>query len=210
MKQHKLLATVAGLCGLAAVGHSQVIVLPALMGFNQPYKGQRSSFTSVVTSCISPTPAPFAAADDFWFADNFTINHFRWWGTVSSLAQRFRPYYVAIYQDAGCAPGAVVYEGCVVPVSAPAVAVDCTGKNVYSFYAPLSGPLPIAPGHYWFRVAESDADSVQQGSVDFKWSGRRPVRACPAGQHDAAGVWTSPLLDACDGQADDLSFCVLG
>jgi hypothetical protein len=176
--------------------------------FRQPYNQPLGSFASVVQNCANPKPFPVAAADDFKFADNFLINHFRWWGTVSDPAQLNRLYYLAIYKDGGCRPGQRIYQTCAF-AQTQFVGVDCQGNNVYTFLVTLPNPLPIASGHFWFRVAESDADSIRPGLVDFKWSGRRPVRLCDAGQQTLAG-WFAPLLDPCDNLPDDLAFCVLG
>lgn len=201
MNTFKTLGTLAVLCGFASFGQAQ---------FRQIYNGNRASFVSVVKSCATPTPLPLAAADDFHFADNFTVNHFRWWGTVSDPSQLTRTYYVAIYNNANCSPGALVFQACVVPDSAVFQAVDCQGKNVYNFFVGLPAPLMLAPGHYWFRVAECDEDSINVGQVDFQWSGRRPIVGCNAGQHDSFLNWLSPLVDPCDQGDDDLAFCVLG
>jgi hypothetical protein len=201
MNTLKTLGALSVLCGLAAFSQAQ---------YKQLYNGPRASFVSVVESCANPTPAPLAAADDFAFADNFVVNHFRWWGTVSNVAQLARTYYVAIYTNANCKPGGLVYSTCLIPDQTQFVAFDCQGKAVYNFYTALPAPLPIDPGHYWFRVAECDDDSVTVGAVDFQWSGSRPVRHCNAGQNDALGAFLQPLIDACDGLPDDLAFCVLG
>ena len=200
MHMNKIVITLAVIGG--AVTASQA-------AFLQPYKAPVGSFVSVVKSCAQPKPAPLAAADDFRFLDNFTVNHFRWWGTVSSSQQLFRIYYIAIYKDAGCKPGQRVYQACLMPVQVTFQAKDCQGRNVYNFLGATGAPLPIPPGHYWFRVAESDDVSVRPGKVDFQWSGTRPVRGCTAGQHNLT-TWLSPLLDPCDHQQDDLAFCVLG
>lgn len=189
---------VAGLA-LAAASQAQ---------YRQLYDQPLGSHVSTVVSCMHPLPMPQAAADDFRFQDNYVVNHFRWWGTVSGLQQLNRVYYIAIYEDAGCRPGKILFQRCLTP-QAVAVAVDCTGRVVYRFTASLAAPLNVPAGHYWFRVAESDADSVTIGSVDFQWSAARPIRGCDAGWHDLAG-WNSPLIDPCDGKKEDLAFCLLG
>lgn len=178
--------------------------------FQQPYKAPVGSFVSTVMTCTNPRPMPLAAADDFRFLDNFTIRHFRWWGTVSAPAQLFRSYYISIYKDAGCKPGQRVFQACVVPMQVTFQAKDCQGHNVYNFLVQLGGPLPVPAGHYWFSVAESDSTSVRAGKVDFTWSGVRPIKGCPADQRNAVPAWLSPLLDPCDHVKDDLAFCVLG
>jgi hypothetical protein len=185
---------------LAAAGQAQ---------FLQTYTPPLGSHVSTVVSCANPIPLPLAAADDFRFKDNYSVRHFRWWGTVSNVAQLNRDYYIAIYEGGGCRPGKILFQACVNAQTIP-VAVDCTGKVVYRFTTSLAAPINVPAGHYWFRVAESDASSVQLGSVDFQWSAVRPVRGCEAGQHDLAAGWLSPLLDPCDGLKEDLAFCLLG
>lgn len=196
---NKSLFTLSFVAALVTMSHAQ---------YRQVYNQPLAAHTSVVQSCANPIPAPLAAADDFVLKDNFTVNHFRWWGTVTGQAQLMRPYYIALYKDGGCKPGQKVYEACVIP-QVQFVGIDCQGEKVFTFLATLAQPLPMPAGHFWFRVAESDADSIRQGLVDFKWSGNRPVRNCQAGQHSVAG-WTNPLLDPCDSLPVDLAFCVLG
>lgn len=176
--------------------------------FLQPYNQPLGSHVSTVVSCTNPFPMPQAAADDFKFSDNYAVRHFRWWGTVSTPLQLNRLYYIAIYEEGGCKPGKRILQRCLIPQTV-AIGVDCTGKTVYRFTASLAAPVNIPAGRYWFRVAESDADSVNIGMVDFQWSANRPIRGCEAGFHDAAG-WNSPLIDPCDGNRDDLAFCLLG
>ncbi|MBX7132925.1 MAG: hypothetical protein K1X67_09645 [Fimbriimonadaceae bacterium] len=197
--RNKSLFTLTFVAALVTMSHAQ---------YRQVYNAPYAAHTSTVQSFANPIPMPLAAADDFVLKDNFVVNHFRWWGTVSSLGQLARPYYLAIYKDAGCKPGARVFQTWAIPQT-QFVGVDCQGQNVYTFLVTLASPLPIPAGHFWFRVAELDNSSVQQGSIDFKWSGYRPVRNCQAGQHGGVG-WLAPLLDPCDNLPVDLAFCVLG
>lgn len=178
--------------------------------FAQEYDKDLGSFASVVKNFANPRPEPEACADDFAFADDYVVNHFKWWGTVSNPLQLARPYYIAIYLDNGCRPGAKVYETAAIPTTA-VFAKDCTGATVYSFLVTLGAPLNIPAGHYWFRVAEMDDNSFAVGAVDFQWSGKRPRWGCRAGYHTWAPLtWNRPLIDPCDGLEDDLAFCVLG
>lgn len=174
--------------------------------FNQPWDGVRAAHTSIVRSCGLPAPAPLVAADDFQCRGGGTLTHVRWWGTLATGAQIGKPYYLAIRRDNGnCQPAGVLWQACVVP-QAVSVGVDCQGRRVFRFTAAVPA-FAVVPGQkYWLQISEADDVSARPGIEDFRWSGRRPLRFCPAGQINAAGGILQPLPDPCDGAPDDLSF----
>ena len=201
MKHFKTLSAFA-LLAITTIGQAQQ------WQWDQSYDGQRGSFVSVVQSCANPIPQPLLAADDFGFLDNFQINHIKWWGTVSDVAQLARAYNIRIFgNNMGQPNGNVLFQRCVVPTQTAFVGVDCEGNDVYAFYVQLANPIPSNAGHFWISIAESDAASVNVGQTDFQWSGRRPIRLSAAGQSNG-GAWLSPLVDPCDQGNDDLAFCL--
>ena len=173
---------------------------------NQPWDMVHASHSSIVRSCALPVPGPTAAMDDFKCANGGTLTHVRWWGTIATQAQLGKRYYIAIRLDNGnCQPANVVYSTCVTPQSV-AVGPDCQGRRVFRFTAVVP-PFAVAAGQkYWLQVSELDDVSARPGVEDFRWSGRQPLRGCPAAQINGAGIITQPLIDPCDGAPDDLSF----
>ncbi len=178
----------------------------AQCAFNQPWDGIRASHASIVRSCGVPTPAPLVAADDFQCRAGGVLTQVRWWGTLATTAQVGRPYYIAIRRDNGnCQPAGVLWQACVVP-QAVSAGVDCQGRRVFRFTAAVPAFAVAAGQKYWLQISEADDRSARPGVEDFRWSGRRPVRFCPAAQINAAGGIIQPLPDACDGARNDLSF----
>lgn len=193
---------ILALAAMGATAHSQV--------WSQPWNLMLPSWQSTVFSCPNPAPLGNVANDDFAFTAPTPINGFRWWGTVTMPAQRFRRYRIHIYADNGmCGPNLATafYTACVVPTNVVFAGVDCMGRNVFQFSYALPGPFPILPaGRYWLEIAEDDASSVVVGAPDFAWSAHQPVNMCPALQRNAAGAIFQPLVDPCNGANDDLAF----
>lgn len=172
---------------------------------SQPWAAPNGSVNSTVSSCAAPTPLVAASLDDFQFAENRNISWIRWWGNVSANAQRNKHYYIAIWSNstlAGtcpmpCNPSVVLQSWCVTAGTALA-GMDCNGRNVYRFSAALAPAFAASAGtKYWLQICEEDADSVQLGVTDFRWSGYRPTRLCPAQQISAGGVRTCSISDDC-------------
>lgn len=206
----KSLTLTIALTATAAGAYSQVF-------YAQPYTVPQASFESRVQNCGSPFPVNRVAMDDFVIpaGAQFVLNRIYWWGTLSSAAQAQRPYLVALYRDNNCLPwlnfgmatAGAFYLACVVPDQVGAAGVDCQGKTVYRFSAPVP-PVVLGGGlHAWIQISEVDSLSIRPGKVDFKWSGRRPIQFCPARR------WILPatlgkLKDPCDLMFDDLSFAL--
>ncbi len=173
---------------------------------NQPWDLTHASHTSIVRTCGLPTPAPLVAADDFKCRAGGTLTHVRWWGTLALTAQVGRPYYIAIRRDNGnCQPSDVLWSACVTP-QAVSVGADCQGRRVFRFTAAVPPFAVVAGQKYWIQISEIDDRSARPGVEDFRWSGRQPLRLCPAAQINGAGGILQPLIDPCDGAPDDLSF----
>ena len=174
----------------------------------QPWSPPRAAHRSIVQSCAAPTPVDRVALDDFRCAQGGEIVRLRWWGEILDPEQLGpRRYYVAIYSDQDCAPDELLYETCVVPQVRP-VQLDCRETPVFHFRAPIPFFEIEANTRYWLQISEDDSDSANPGQDDFLWSGRRPLRACPAVQMDAAGSVYSPLIDPCFQTPNDLSFAL--
>ncbi len=183
--------------------------VPVTCTYRQPWTPPATAYRSRVASCQDPTPADRVALDDWGCTNGGVAVRVRWWGQVLDQQQLDgRPYYIAFYSDSGdCKPEALLYETCVVP-QVQFVGVDCTDRDVFQFRAAIPA-FPVTAGeHYWIQISEVDAASANVGQDDFRWSGRQPARFCNAGQLDAAGEFHSPLVDACNGNIDDLSFSV--
>lgn len=175
----------------------------------QPWTPPRAAFQSIVRGCTIPQPFPRAAADDWICGQTGPIVRVTWWGTLSHPAQGTRPFYVAIYSSAAtaCVPAQLLYQTCVIPDTRLYVGTDCQQRRVYRLSAPLPAPFTQQVGtHYWLQISEADAESIQPQVENFRWSGHRPIVQCRAVQFPPNFV--TPLLDACDGQPDDLSFAL--
>jgi hypothetical protein len=179
--------------------------------YRQPWRLQRASHSSIVESCATPTPMDLVALDDFEVDESGTVLRIRWWGVLLHPGQKFeRPYYIAFYSDNGnCQPLDLLYEECVIP-EVKRVGTDCNPDPVFRLSAPIPPFAVSSNTRYWLQISEDDSQSARQGVEDFRWSGRRPQRYCPAIQRDATGTIYTPLLDICDNQPDDLSFALGG
>jgi hypothetical protein len=177
--------------------------------FRQPWTPPAAAHKSRVVACGQPDPDNIIALDDFECDQSGDVVRVRWWGVLLDPQQINRTYYIAIWSDNGaCEPDQVLYSTCVIPQSRRA-ARDCTDKRVLEFRAQVP-PFQVNAGErYWLQISEDDANSANAGVDDFLWSGRQPARLCDAVQIDANGEIHSPLIDACNGQIDDLSFEVL-
>jgi hypothetical protein len=179
--------------------------------YSQPWRLHRASHSSIVESCTTPTPMDLAALDDFEVDEAGTILRVRWWGVLLVPGQRFnRPYYIAFYSDNGnCQPLNLLYEECVTP-EVIRVGNDCNADPVFRLSAAIPPFAVSSNTRYWLQISEDDSGSARSGVEDFRWSGRRPQRYCPAIQRDSTGTIYTPLLDVCDNQPDDLSFALGG
>lgn len=204
----KTLTISIALTAMAAGAYSQIF-------YSQPYTLPQASFESRVQNCGSPFPINMVTMDDFVIpvGAQFTLNRIYWWGTLSNAAQAQRPFLVALYRNNNCLPwlnfgiptAGAFYVACVVPDQVGFAGVDCQGKNVYRFSAPVP-PVVLGGGmHAWIQISEVDSYSIRPGKIDFKWSGRRPVQLCPARKWKAPAT-LGKLKDPCDLQFDDLSF----
>ncbi len=216
------LVAVAAVCGAVASASAQTVYPIAFASFkwNQAWTAPRATFTSKVTACAQPAPAPAVAADDWLCTKPGPIIRIGWWGWLRTTAQAQRRYYVAIYPDVNCRPGtAPIYQACVTPDVVKLVGKDCDlipGTNLTHDIYYLSAKLPApyfqqtgtaaAPQHYWLQISEDDSASVQFGVEDFRWAGRRPLLVCPAVQFNSSFTFQQPILDRCDQIEDDLSF----
>lgn len=179
--------------------------------YRQPWRLHRASHSSIVESCATATPIDLVALDDFEVDEAGTVLRVRWWGVLLVPGQRFnRPYYIAFYSDNGnCQPLALLYEECVTP-EVIRVGTDCNADPVFRLSAAIPS-FPVSSNtRYWLQISEDDSGSARPGQEDFRWSGRRPQRYCPAIQRDSTGTIYTPLLDICDNQPDDLSFALGG
>lgn len=175
----------------------------------QPYTAPRASHESRVASCANPTPKKRVAMDDWLQPANRLITTVIFYGNLRHPAQGLRPYYLAIYRNrtGACMPvQPAIYRACIVPVAAPSIAVDCTGRTVYKMYASMPAFAAKANQRYWIQISEDDSASIAPGLEDFRWSGRRPQLHCPALQLTSSGAIVQPLLDRCDNLRNDLAF----
>ena len=144
------------------------------------------------------------------FPKDGMIGRLRWWGVLLDPHQADdHPYYVAIYADDACAPGALLYQACVVP-RVEFVDQDCHDDPVFVFSAGIPQFQVAADTRHWIQISEDDAQSANVDQEDFRWSGRQPVRGCEAGQLDSEGVFHAPLVDVCNDRRDDMSFVIGG
>lgn len=222
----KLIGSLA-LATVCASASAQVLPNPLPLPFpsfkwDQRYTPPRATFSSKITTCTQPQPAPVIALDDWLCTKPGPILRVGWWGWLRTPAQGQRPFYIAIYrQDPTntCRPlNPPIYRTCVVPDQVVHVSKSCQtipGTNVsqpiYYLSAKLNPPFiqdgtQTNPQHYFLQISEIDSDSLQFGVEDFRWAGRRPLQVCPAMQFSSAGGFIQPLLDACDQKEDDLSF----
>lgn len=190
---------------------------PFAWKWQQPWTPPRASQESRVISCTNPTPLTRIAMDDWICQQSGPIVRYCWWGTVSTPAQRFRPYYIAIYRNlpGGCQPDLSatgrLYQTCIVPDYAAYVGTDCQQRRVFR----MSGVTPAAASfiqltgqHYWLQISEADAESVQPNVENFRWSAHRPIVNCNAVQFSPPVGIIQPLIDPCDQQEEDLAFCL--
>lgn len=202
------------LVALSLFGLLTSAVVNAGICYSQPWTPKLASFISRVNTCDVAMPFPVIALDDFYCYTDENITRVRWWGTGSALYAE-NPgafgFYIAIYDSEGCMPAAKVYEACVPVKMCKKVGTDCTGKPVYRFGAALPGAgfKPVPGKFYFLQISEIDANSPNQGVVDFAWSGHRPLKHCPALQILASGLKIQPLIDPCDQMPDDLAFQLL-
>lgn len=207
-------AAVVGLFATTAL--AQVVPASLAWKWNQPWTRPRASFASVVRDCQG-NPVTYApiAMDEFLCEQSGPIVRISWWGTSQIPTAPARNFFFRIYAGTfgACAPGGPLWQSCA-QASAKLVGQDCQGRRVWYYSATFPNPFTQQAGQrYWLQISETDIagpvagpGSPVGGAVDFRWSGRRPLSACPAMQRNAAGVVTQPLLDACDNQPDDLSF----
>ncbi len=175
--------------------------------YRQPWRARRSSHVSAVVQCEVPRPMPRMVFDDFVCEEDGFIERIRWWGTVSDPEQLNRTYVITFWRDdQECGTLERVYEACVRP-TARLVGPDCTEERVYVFSTCIPPFLAII-GPHWVSIAEDDERSIQPNEVDFRWSGRREIRRCPAFSRDANGN-RFPLFDNCDEERNDVSFEML-
>lgn len=173
--------------------------------FSQPWTNPAASHTSRIESCDNPALDPSACYDDFYFReDSGMAVGVRWWGTLRNREQVGRSYYIAIYSQAGCQPGDLLYKDCVRP-QVQLVGTDCQGEYVCRFSS-LIDPFPVqADTQYWIQISENDADSLTPGIDDFRWSARQGIYGCNAlksfGQNEF-----SPVIDPCNDRMMDMAF----
>ncbi len=131
-----------------------------------------------VQSCASPTIVTQVALDDFQCTATGPITWLTWSGDLpNGPAQRFKRFYIRIWSHtfSPCTPcgnpGAPVSPiYCVQPHSIK-LGLNCDGKRVWGFWAPLTPPFTQTDGtHYWLQVSEIDDESINPGLVDFRWS----------------------------------------
>lgn len=175
--------------------------------YRQPWTPPAPAHRSRVVSCDNPNIAGQVAFDDFGVPQSGETGRVRWWGVLLSPAQIGRSYYIAIYSDDHCRPDSLLYETCVVP-QVQFVGMDCTARSVYLFRAQIPSFAATAGERYWLQISEDDQLSAHVGQDDFAWSGRQPVRGCPAVTSDEEGEFDR-ITDQCNGQLDDLSFELL-
>lgn len=206
---------------LTPASWSQIAIPVLVWKYRQPWTKPWHSHESVVRHC-SGAPAPFAtvAVDDWICTQTGPIHRFTWWGTSPQPNQTpNQPFYIAIYSDANCQPGQLLYQTCVI-ASRQMVSIDCQGRRVFWFNAVIPAGAPVfhqqQGQHYWLQISEVDFGMQSGGAVvpsptinavDFEWSPHRPIKNCPALQMTPAGTW-QPLLDACDNNPEDLAFIV--
>lgn len=195
---------------------------------NQPWfpypfpQGRWAAHESRVFSCEDPRPLNKIALDDWVCTRTGPIIRVDWWGTMPrefATAQAQRPFYVAIYPDNGnCQPvlQEPLYKRCVRVDVFKFAGVDCQNRPVFYF----SAALPPMPGsnqpfiqqqgrRYWLQISEADRESVRPNVEDFRWSGHRSIKGCPALQASIGsqgGITFNLLHDPCDEQRDDLAF----
>ncbi|MFO0972555.1 MAG: hypothetical protein U1A27_03820 [Phycisphaerae bacterium] len=165
----------------------------------QKWAAPNGAVGSRVQTCTAPLPTPLIAADDWICPQSGSITWVRWWGVVSSNAQRFRQYHIAVWSHntATCRPNAVLQFWCVTPTSVR-VGTDCNNRKVFKFEAALAPAFVQTTGtHYWLQISEIDDVSVNPGAEDFRWSSHRPIGNCAAIQRNAGGVFTQPISDDC-------------
>lgn len=203
---------------LTPAAWSQIIAVPiVLWKYIQPWTKPWHSHPSVVRDC-SGGPVTFApvAADDWICTQTGPIRRFTWWGTSPQPAQiPNRPFYIAIYSDANCQPAQLLYQICL-PATNQQVGIDCRQRRVHRFNAVVPAGVPVftqqAGQHYWLQISEADVGAAAVGpsptlnAVDFEWSAHRNIKICNAGRRTPAGMWLTPLLDACDNIEEDLAF----
>ena len=197
---------ILGVVLLAAEAPAQGLIWKWL----QPWTCPWTSHESRVVACTNRQPLNHIALDDWICGATGPLVRVWWWGTLTSPAQGFRPYYLAIYahQTGACLPNMQqrLFETCVVPDYRKYVGTDCANRRVYR----MSAVLPTAATffqqqgtHYWLQISEADQESIQPNFENFRWSAHRPINLCEAVSFPPLA---QPIFDQCDNQPDDLAF----
>lgn len=159
--------------------------------------GSRVLNCPVPLSAVPPIVGHIAL-DDFQCELTGPITWVKWAGVLpNGAAQRFRRFYIRIWNHVttACtpcgAPGTPLASGwCIVPHSR-VIGVDCLGRQVYGFYAPLSPPFTQTAGqHYWLQISEIESGESITADVDFEWATYHPTSVlplCPAMWISAGG-----------------------
>ncbi|GEM_PF-2755887 len=173
----------------------------------QPWTRPSAAWESRVRACGDPTPTSLASMDDFNVQRGGRLIGVRWWGVLTSGAQIGKPYYIAIYSDADCKPGNLLYRTCVVP-QVRSIGVDCRDQRVFELRTRIPAFAVGTGAHYWLQISEDDAASATPGANDFLWSMHQPVRGCRA-LTTPNYVDYRPLFDPCNQRESDLAFDLL-
>jgi hypothetical protein len=170
------------------------------------------AWQSVVVSAANLTPAKRMCFDDFRLIQGTPLQSISFWGWVSTPAQLFRSWHIAIHQNnpATNRPFIApfwVYNG---PLTSSAIiGPDLTGHLVNRCWLtiPTADPCNLPMGDYWLTVDEDDSLSVRPGAVpDFFWSAYQPIKRNPAIGYNWNGTFNQPLIDPANQMRDDLSF----
>lgn len=204
MRNWILKAAIAGALSLVP----QTLAQGLIWKFLQPWSPPRGAHESRVQSCQNPQPLNQIAVDDWICGATGPLLRLHWWGTLNTPLQSTRPFYVAIYAHTpgSCQPTFTqrLYQTCLVPDYRKYVGTDCQQRRVYRMSGVLSVPFTQVQGtHYWLQISEADAESVQPGIENFRWSGHLPIQNCEAA---SAFPFVQPLRDPCNQQPVDLSF----
>jgi len=193
--------------GIDAGADDEIENPAAYRTYSQPWTAPAAAFRSRVLGCPAPVPMDRVCTDDFGFTANGQVIRLRWWGVLLAQAQIGRTYHIAIYNDANCTPDAMLYQTCIVPQT-QFVAFNCRNQRTFRFESAIPAFPVVAGQRYWLQISEDDAASANPGADDFLWSGRQPVRGCPALWSFGNGEFTK-LTDPCNQNTSDLSFEIL-
>lgn len=217
-----LKSKVVKMLGLVCLSAGSALAQPTTANpfkVDQRWIPRLASFSSIVQNC-NGTQYTFApvAMDDFLCTKDGPLVRMEWWGTMDLATLPVqRRFFIQIWGHSGtsCRPTQPLWKGCV-NATYKVVGTDCQQRRVYQFAANLPQPwfVQTAGNRYWVQISELDngnpagspPSSPRIGQVDWRWSGHRNIKNCPAGQFTAAGAFISPLLDPCDQQPDDLAF----